>query len=146
MTDWTDAMLDRLRVLHRNKKLSFSKIAAQLNAEFGTALTKNACVGMGRRLGLEARPKVFPPGPQPRYLREPPAETIAPMPAQLRWTVEPPQLDIGPNRITIWELRDGVCHYPFGSKPPYGYCGNTAKRKSPYCPHHETVMYPRGTR
>jgi hypothetical protein len=140
---WNDAMLDRLRVLHRDKKLSFSKIAARLSAEFGVRLTKNACIGMGRRIGLEPRPKVFP---QPRYLREPPAETIASMPQTLRWTVEQPQPGIGPNRISIWQLRNGVCHYPFGSRPPYGYCGNTTAGRAPYCPHHERVMYPRGMR
>ena len=51
---WTVGMLARLRELHA-AGLTFGQICQRLNAEFGTVVTRNACVGKGRRLGLPAR-------------------------------------------------------------------------------------------
>jgi GcrA cell cycle regulator len=138
MTQWTDAITARFKALHRAGR-SFSKIAATLNQEFGLGLTKNACVGRSHRLGLKARPRPVPL--QPR--KEPEPVAAAP---RLGWTVEPPVLPASCGRITIYQLEYGRCHFPFGERPPYAYCGNTTARKATYCPHHEGVMYPRGMR
>ena len=51
---WTVGMLTRMRELHA-AGMTFGQIARALNAEFGTAVTRNACVGKGRRLQLPAR-------------------------------------------------------------------------------------------
>jgi hypothetical protein len=142
--DWDDHLIARFRALHNGGKRPFSEIAKTLSHEFGIKLTKNACIGKARRLGLEARPRVMPPPPKRKRPRryEPPAEVI---PVVIpRWTVEPPVLPAAGGRITIYQLKGGVCHYPFGERPPYAYCGNTTKRHSPWCPHHEHVVYPRG--
>jgi len=136
MTQWTDAITARFKALHRSGR-SFSKIAHTLNSEFGLALTKNACVGRSHRLGLKARPAAIqtpPPEPEPIIM------------PRLGWTVEPPVLPANCGRITIYQLEYGRCQFPFGERPPYAYCGNTTARKATYCPHHETVMYPRGVR
>ena len=147
--DWDDNLVRRLTALHRGGLRSFAEIAEILSREFGLKLTKNACIGKGRRLGLEQRPRgTTKPGPKPRAKPkrrppEPPAEVVpVVLPA---WQVETPILT-GCNRITIYQLQRGVCHYPFGEKPPYAYCGNTTSRQSPWCPHHLRVVYPRGPR
>jgi hypothetical protein len=140
MTQWTDAITTRFMALHRSGR-SFSKIAHALNSEFGLDLTKNACVGRAHRLGLKARPAAV----QPRKKPTPEPAPIVALP-RLSWTVEPPVLPASCGRITIYQLEYGRCHFPFGERPPYAYCGNTTARKATYCPHHEGVMYPRGMR
>jgi len=53
--DWTKERMAQLRALHRNDKLSFDMIAEILSEQFGTELTKNACIGKARRMGLPER-------------------------------------------------------------------------------------------
>jgi len=146
-TDWPDVMINRLTRLHADPQRSFKAIAEQLSREFGVRITKNSCIGKARRLGLKQRakgtpkPKQKPRSRSPRAI-EPPVETIVPV--RPAWTVEPPVLPASSGRITIYQLQRGVCHFPFGNQPPYAYCGNTTTRSSPWCPHHERVVYPRG--
>ena len=139
-TDWTDAMIVRLRDLHAEEE-TFSVIARILSREFGVKLSKNACIGKGRRLGLTARAHVPPPKPRKGQNRSGPRLKPAVLPG---WQVEPPRLPPTTGRITIYQLQRGVCHFPYGDAPPYVYCGNTAFRASSWCPHHERVVYPQG--
>jgi hypothetical protein len=62
-TAWTAQIEDRLRQLHA-EGLTFKQIAQQLNAEFDTSLTRNACVGRGYRLRLPSRATFRPGQPQ----------------------------------------------------------------------------------
>jgi hypothetical protein len=48
---WTDARVERLRQLHADG-FSMSQIAALLNRETQSSITRNAVVGKGHRLGL----------------------------------------------------------------------------------------------
>lgn len=53
---WTDEMRDRLRALHKIlPELSFVDIAEQMSIAFNVELSKNACIGMARRLQLPER-------------------------------------------------------------------------------------------
>jgi hypothetical protein len=141
--EWDDTLIARFKALHKGGQRSFAQIAEMLSREFGIKLSKNACIGKGRRLGLELRPRYLPtPRAKPKRL-EPPAEVVPVV--RPAWTVSTPVLSDG-NRITIYQLKRGVCHFPFGDKPPYAYCGNTTTRHSPWCPHHERMIYPRGPR
>jgi hypothetical protein len=143
-TNWTDPLLKRLAQLHANPNKSFKDIALQLSQEFGIKLTKNACIGRARRLGLEQRPRSTPKQ-KPRKKRTRTTSQLVPRPVvATAWKVEPPTLPAASGRITIYQLSQGVCHFPFGDRPPYAYCGNTARRGMPWCPYHETVVYPRG--
>ena len=123
--EWTEAMIARLRELHAQEEY-FSDIARILSQEFGVELTKNSCIGKGRRLGLTARARVLPPLPRKGQNRGGPRKLPAVLPG---WVVEPPRLPGG--KITIYQLRAGLCHYPFGDRPPYVYCGHTTR---PTCP------------
>lgn len=153
--EWTDKLIARFRALHAGGKRSFKMIAEKLSSEFHVKLTKNACIGKGRRLGLEQRPRsTATPGPRkhktPRRNRTqtPPELTVEiaqeTVPVIPSWLVEPPAETAGANRLTIYGLKSGVCHYPFGDRPPYAYCGNTTRRGLSWCPHHERVVYPGG--
>ena len=135
--EWTDAMIARLRELHAAEEY-FSDIARIMSQEFGVELTKNSCIGKGRRLGLTARARVAPPLPRRKK------RILTTLPAALGWRVEPPVLPAACGRITIYQLEQGRCHYPFGDRPPYAYCGGTTRRGLAWCPHHERVVYPRG--
>jgi hypothetical protein len=142
-TDWTDHLLKRLAKLHANPNNSFRDIAKQLSQEFGIKLTKNACIGRARRLGLEQRPRSTPKA-MARKKRTLTTPQLSVIPINPGWTIEPPPVTLGNNRLTIYGLREGVCHFPFGERPPYAYCGGTTRRGVPWCPHHEMVVYPRG--
>jgi hypothetical protein len=140
--DWDDHLIARFTALHKDGKRSFQEIADTLAREFGLKLTKNACIGKARRLGLAARPHVAPPLPRKGQKRGGPRPVPVVLPG---WQVEPPpRLPPAAGKITIYQLRGGVCHFPHGEKPPYTYCGAVAKKGS-WCPHHERVVYPRGT-
>jgi len=142
--DWDDKLIARFKALHRGGKRSFKQIADMLSQEFGLKLTKNACIGKGRRLGLEQRPRSTPkPEPEPKKRASSTPELVPRPVVATAWRVDTPILT-GCIRITIYQLRQGVCHFPFGDRPPYAYCGNTTARGMPWCPHHQTVVYPRG--
>jgi hypothetical protein len=140
--DWNDHLIARFTALHKGDERSFQMIADTLNHEFGLRLTKNACIGKARRLGLAVRARVAPPLPRKGQRRDKPRRIPAVLPG---WRIEPPALPPAAGKITIYQLKDGVCHFPHGEAPPYIYCGATARRGS-WCPHHERVVYPRGPR
>ena len=53
INEWTDVMKRRFAKLHRQTpELSFTTIASMMSAEFGIELTRNACIGKARRMGL----------------------------------------------------------------------------------------------
>src|SRR6185369_619636 len=99
-----------------------------------------ACIGKAHRLGLPLRISIAVrnamPKPRKSRARQRPAEPIATPPKiNPGWTIEMPRL-AGGDRLTIFQLRGGVCHFPYGERPPYAYCGQPTKR-GPWCPHHE---------
>jgi len=139
--DWDDNLIARFSALHKDGQNSFKAIAEQLNYEFGLKLTKNACIGKARRLGLKERARVAPPLPRKGQRRGGPREKPIVLPG---WQVEPPRLPRHVSGITIYQLKQGVCHFPHGERPPYTYCGHATRRGLAWCPHHERVVYPRG--
>jgi len=144
--DWSAAMIARLTELHADSALGFSGIARIMSEEFHIKLSKNACIGKARRVGLPMRGviavRTVMPKPRKSRARQRPAEPIAIAPKiNPGWTVELPRIADG--KLTIYGLRAGVCHFPFGERPPYAYCGRPAPHTS-WCPHHEGIVYPRG--
>jgi len=114
-TAWTPRMEDRLRELQA-EGLTFRQIAIQLNAEFNTTLTRNACVGRSYRLKLPPRVACRPG--QPRQPRQAP--------------------------LTIYQLTAKVCHWPVaGERPPYAYCGAPVQGEGPFCRAHAELAYNR---
>jgi hypothetical protein len=102
----------RLRELHA-LGLYFSEIAEGLNAEYGTSLTRFACIGRAHRLELPDRSNIVWRKPnKPPILYDP---------------------------IPIEQLDRTNCHYPLGEmldRPPYLYCGWPARNGFSWCAKH----------
>ena len=127
---WTPAMLDRLVELFEDGH-TYPDIAGQLNREFGTHFTKNACIGRGRRLGLAVRTAPKLPS------RPPPWRPFA----RVLTNRKPPR----PGEIAIEQLTNETCRWPHGENPPFSYCGKKVAVGS-YCRTHADMSYAGNTR
>jgi hypothetical protein len=141
---WDEYRVARLRALHANKKLSFDVIAAQLSAEWGMEVSKNACIGKARRMKLAQRPrKVFRGDKRKRAVtlvaEAPAAVAPEPVPCVLpRWKVmEVPRPAPG-TRITLFQLTDNTCRWPHGDRVPFLFCGAPTAGKT-YCAYHTGI-------
>jgi len=138
---WTDTMNRRFAALHRDKAdYSFEEMAKILSVEFGIELTRNAAIGKARRLNLPMRGNVKLPRKQTkqgvRMLKVKTVRIDAPIPPEPEPTPE--------GGLTIYQLRDGVCHWPGGAVmdyPPFLYCGEAAPLGTPYCATHHRKAY-----
>jgi hypothetical protein len=134
MNVWTDDMIRAFARLHRaTPPLSFDQIAAELRAQFNVALTRNACIGKARRLGLPMRDNTPRPIIQsytkPRLVQV--GAPIAPLEAQRPLLRE--------DGLTIYQLREGDCKWPLGpqfARPPFMYCGKPSLLGRSYCKGH----------
>ena len=145
--DWTKERMAQLRALHRNDKLSFDTIAEILSEDFGVTLTKNACVGKARRMGLPERTskrkrKVFRGDKRRRHVTLV-ASTPAPIEPEVvpcvlpRWKV----IDAPPapgGHITLFQLDGNTCRWPHGDRTPYLFCGAPTAGKT-YCAYHTGI-------
>lgn len=145
--DWTSERTFRLRQLH-DQGLSFSKIAKQMNADFGLALTANACIGKARRADFPMRYR--PPKAPKAYKRAPPKPKMItikpklppPPPGPPPGTSRP--IDLAPEvkgDLEIYQLTDATCRWPHGASPPYTYCGKPTHQDTPFCRHHHERVY-----
>jgi GcrA cell cycle regulator len=138
---WTVEIIVAFRELHANKAgLSFSEIAAKLSAAFNIELSRNACIGKARRLGLPMRDAT--PRKPPKREKKMRVRVDAPIPPRIR------NRTIGPG-IDILQLNHSNCHWPLGGvedHPPYLYCGNPAEFDRPYCYDHCKKAYNSPTR
>jgi len=152
--DWTPEHSRALRE-YVARGLSFARAAMEINARFGTAYTRNAALGRGKRMGLvgsvrredRSTPKaggaprdkrdqqsVKVPLPLPLPLPEPDhvaAALIAPV--QLRC------VGISPKLISLVDLEPGDCRYPYGGDKdddPIAFCGHPRRAGSSYCTPH----------
>jgi GcrA cell cycle regulator len=137
--------------------MSYAEAADALNARFGTAYTRNAALGRGKRLGL-----VLPPrreaAPNPRKWAVMPSQ-VAPgkrrerdpdramAPAAI--VAEPVKLrcvGVRPRLVSLVDLEDGACRYPYGGDKDgeaITFCGHPRFRSSPYCaPHFQLTRGP----
>ena len=133
---WDEYRMARLRALHADDKLSFDVIAEELSVEFRTEVSKNACIGKARRMGLpQRRRKSIPRATRKRALELRPPEAV---PCVLpRWKV----IDAPPapgGHITLFQLTDNRCHWPHGDRAPYLFCGAPTAGKT-YCAYHTGI-------
>jgi GcrA cell cycle regulator len=132
--------------------MSYAEAADALNARFGTAYTRSAALGRGKRLGLVVPPRreVVPRLAKrmakasktvsgKRQERDP---AQASTPAGTVERAEPAKLrcvGIRPRLVSLIELDDGDCHYPYGGDKDgeaIAFCGHPRFRGSPYCAPH----------
>jgi GcrA cell cycle regulator len=146
--NWTQEHSDALRQFLASG-LSFSRIAAAINARFDTAYSRNATIGRARRIGLTGsdRPAHLPktppnarkPRPHKRHERRA-ATSRRPMPVFER--TEPAKLryvEIDPRHLLLVELEGGDCRYPYGGDAEgeaITFCGHPQRAGSSYCTAH----------
>lgn len=145
---WTKAMDAVLRrVIEAGG--SYTMAAAEVGHEFKMNLTRNAAIGRGHRIGLDAT-RSFGGSrglvTKPRKPRAPKPQTVTRQPPSARVGPEsPPQdaeaaalrcVEVTSLELAIYDLNDSTCRYP-SADAPFTFCGNPAKEGSPYCgPHH----------
>jgi GcrA cell cycle regulator len=148
-TDWPTEHSRALRELHA-KGMSYGEITREMNARFGTAYTRNAVLGRGKRMGFVA-PETTRERQPPRRLLEKAGRAQARAAAERRPLpilappeprAEPVQLrcvGISPRLISLVDLEPGDCRYPYGGdtdSEPIVFCGHPRQAGSCYCTPH----------
>jgi hypothetical protein len=129
----TPGLNDRLIALHGDKGADFStfeQIACQLSDEFEMHITKSACVGRARRLGLPQRLLFV----RRVKVKAPPKPVTV---ARIEEQTSEPRL------VTIFELEHGECRWPFGDEAPFLFCGLPVHKQSSWCRKHHKMVYQR---
>jgi GcrA cell cycle regulator len=157
------------------KGMSYSEIADAINSRFGTAYTRNATLGRGKRMGLAGpdRPEDEPKRPpKAKYPKNPrltpklkaprlkapsleklikpgPAEASPPSPALERTeAVKFRCVGITPRLLSLVELEANDCRYPYGGDKEgeaITFCGHPRLAGSSYCKPHFHLTRGTGT-
>jgi GcrA cell cycle regulator len=162
LNNWAPEHSDALRELLTRGR-SYSEIANAINEKFGTSYTRNAAIGRGKRMGLggpdrsDDGPKPPPRSKAPKLLetslqklRVPRAERRS-EPVPERDSAEPVKLrcvGIRPRLLSVIELEDGDCRYPYGGDKdggPIAFCGHPRLAGSSYCAPHFHLTHDDGT-
>ena len=146
-SDWAPPHCDALRKLLASS-LSYSEIAAALNAIFQTTYSRSATIGRAKRMGLAGtRPAERPEPlsearlPSRHGSREPHGGEFRRRVPILE-AVEPVELrcaDIDPRHLSLADLQAGDCRYPYGGDEedePITFCGHPRHETSSYCAAH----------
>ncbi len=155
---WTEERVELLKKLWADG-LSASQIAGEIGG-----VTRNAVIGKVHRLGLSGRAKApaaasavrqaaprktassggghrtvarTPPSTPPRPVVEFPVE------AEISDAVSEDVLVPFSERVTIMELKEGMCRWPMGdpTKAEFRFCGGKCAIGTPYCTHHARIAY-----
>jgi GcrA cell cycle regulator len=148
---WDDERIEQLKKLW-NEGLSASQIATELGG-----VTRNAVIGKVHRLGLSgrAKSKVSSVARQRKAVVKPQrVQTVSVRGnlAVIEMVEAEPEavIDMRENvvvpisrRISIMELKDGVCRWPLGDpvQPDFAYCGSDCTKGKTYCTHHARIAY-----
>lgn len=149
---WDDGRIERLKQLWTDG-LSASQIAAELGG-----VTRNAVIGKVHRLGLSGRAKSKPASvARPRVktvvkqVRMPMATTrgnlavIEMVDTEIEVVQQPAEVVMIPlsRRISIMELREGLCKWPIGDPMDgnFAYCGADSSSGKVYCEAHCRIAF-----
>ena len=100
-------------------------IAEVMSAKFGVTFTKNSMIGKARRLGI------------------PPRKIIEMENRAIKADVPRPKKGMP---VTIYQLREGRCKWPYGTNPPYLFCGKaTGEIGCSWCATHRKRVFGRST-
>lgn len=140
--EWNEDRVIALTHMWANPKMSASMIAGEL----GTS--RNSVIGKIHRLGLSGRPKnpfgsvTMPRRPKTdritRRIRARQERKQAGLDQGLKFEPEPEAEEpIGP-RVSITQLTEATCRWPYGDprSEDFCYCGHPTKPESVYCEHH----------
>ena len=147
-TDWAPEHSQALRE-YRARGMSYAQIAKAINARFGTAYSRSAAIGRGKRMGLagpdrtdnfpKPPPKATRPRPRKLRVRHVP-ESARPVPGfESVQTVRLHCVEIDPRHLSLMELERGDCRYPYGGDEEdeaITFCGHPRRQGSSYCMSH----------
>ena len=156
-TDWAPEHSGALRELFAHR-LSFARIAAVINTKFNTAYSRSAVLGRARRMGLAGGDRYgMSPCVQPQLDRPGEIHLVKrPLP-KFPWPVPPFKgtrlvdlrcVEIEPRRLSLIELDDGDCRYPYGGGEEgeaITFCGHPRRPGSSYCTPHFHLSRGTGT-
>lgn len=147
---WDDNRIEQLKKLW-GEGLSASQIAAELGG-----VTRNAVIGKVHRLGLSGRTKAKPAAAaRPRKAVKAPVRSTTVLfrgnlavvevtdaiavAEPVRESVVIPMS----RRVSIMELREGVCRWPLGDplQADFAYCGADCGAGKTYCEAHARVAF-----
>jgi GcrA cell cycle regulator len=149
--DWAAEHSDALRE-YVSKSMSYSEIAAAINAKFGTAYSRNATISRAQRMGFRRperseddlkqgpeRPRAKAPRLHQARERHVP-ESVRPVPI-LKRTGAPKLrcVEIAPRHLSLIDLEPGDCRYPYGGDEDgeaISFCGHPRQAGSSYCAPH----------
>jgi GcrA cell cycle regulator len=131
------------------QRMSYADAANAINERFGTAYTRNAAIGRGKRMGLGSAEhpvdsfKLAPreSGPILKKIRKRRAAELKPLPA-VSDSAEPVKLrcvGVSPRLISLIELEAGDCRYPYGGDKDdeaITFCGHPRLAGTSYCAAH----------
>lgn len=139
---WTRERSDKLEALWADG-LSASQIAPLLG------VTRNSVIGRVHRLRLfrlcgvvkVKRERRQRPNRQAMHSARLRAKALPSPPAPPVPTTAPESLN-----LTIYQLTDRTCKWPYGDMAPHTYCGSLAVEGKPYCTYHDMLAHAgRGT-
>jgi GcrA cell cycle regulator len=132
---WTEAQIEILK-RHWNNGKSAREIAEMPGM---AGLSRNAVIGKAQRLGLGATPALVQRKRRngaKRSRRRAEASGVAPA------SRRPPKLTLVSRRITMIDLTEHTCRYPFGERPrDLTFCGAPPIAGSPYCAKHDAACH-----
>jgi hypothetical protein len=146
---WTAPLITCLTKLHGEGK-SFSEMADALNQEFSLDLTRNACIGKSRRLGLplrelpalaldrRTRARIARCNKREERRRAKSEVRIKPAPPTFICEPEPARPPLG--SLHMNDLREADCRWIHIAKPQPLFCGRP-KWKGSYCADHYSRCY-----
>jgi len=138
---WTDERVEQLRKLWAD---GFS--CAEIAAELGGGLTRNAVIGKIDRMGLSEGPREKKPRAA-RIPKAPPAPKIAEVsrsPDEARAVVVVVEALAPDGGVTLFAARDWHCRWPIGDPRDlenFRFCGERAVGETPYCGAHAGLAF-----
>lgn len=135
---WTDEHVETLKRLHA-AGLSFGEIAKEIGG-----ISRNACIGKAKRLGLPdrltKRPRKRHIRPGNRILRR--VETAMRRVEQAAQHVQE-AAEAAANPVHLLDLKSHHCRYPIGEPAEMMFCGATAVKDCSWCAGHYAIVYNR---
>lgn len=153
--DWTPALTERFEQLVA-KGDSYDEIAKALSHEFRVRLTKNACVGKGRRLHVPLRqpprkklclrrrnpnvtkPKNDRPSAQRKLLQNHERKRAKANRQNRKHRLHPSRS----RDLPLLQLSTTSCRWPSGDVPNITFCGDYRAEGSSYCLKHTLIASP----
>lgn len=154
---WTEDRTSKLRSM-LSAGASYAEIAASINADTGSRLTRNACIGKATRLGISGATNLVRAKPAPMKRKQRLTVAVGAQvqainrkrraPVLIEEAFQPRTVNLPSHRKMILELRAMECRWPDEDRNEDGlhtFCGCRTADGSSYCPAHAELSKGQGT-